>query len=329
MGTSQESIQQEILAAFCLIGDEEKGKRLFSFASADEQSQLERIADRLLKEGEVDRKQLIGRLQKLSRVKSLSSLEETHPGWILEKLQGESPRLFGLLCRHLSGEKVRYLIQHLSPSEKGRLPKVSESYQVSPEISELVRKLIEARLTVSLPPLQSGAFSFAHISVMKADDLLTLFRDLGLDEIRKGFSGVDPNILRAFLSRFSIKDATEIRGRIEHGSKVSKEASREAQRNIVSLPLEQLPSEELIREIGYSVFARALSPEEISWSEIVWQKFSPGEGHRLKRIVKESVVPRPPDVLKERQSAVLSRVTLLANKGLIRRYWKVEDKRWS
>lgn len=320
---------QEMLAALCLIGDGEKGKDLFAFASLRDHEGLLRIADRICRDGEIHRKEILGRIQRTRRLSGFSALQEIHPGWIAEKLGGESPRLFGLLCRFLPGDKVRYLIHQLSGGRSlTQWPKMNESYRVAPEIVEIVRRLIEVQLTppVSLP--EGDSFSFFHIARMKGDDVRVLFWDLGLEEIRRAFQGVEPRVLRAFLSRFSPKEAGEISGRIRHGANVPGDRRRSAQRHLVSLPLGPVSAGDLLREIGYSVFAQALSPEEGAFGELVCEKLSPEEGYRLKRVIQESVASRgiPSQGVPENKEEILGRLSWLAEKGIIRRYWKEGDE---
>jgi hypothetical protein len=308
----QETSRREILARLCLMGEGEKGLDLLAFAS---------------KEDEAGKEQL-GRVRRLSHLRPVSVLEEIHPGWILEKLRGESPRLLGLVCRFVTGEKAQYLISHLAPEERKRLPKVRESYDLSPQLVEIVRELVEKSLAVSLPQRAGEAFGFSHIAWMRDDDLRTFFRDLGLEEIRKAFAEVEPQIFRAFLARFSPAEAKEIRGRIETGKAVSLEEKRAAQKHLVSLSLEngELPPDALFREIGYSVFARALSPDDRDWAEWICQKLAPEDGYRLKRMVQERTASQPETTLQERKEKILHRLSLLAQKGLIRRYWKEENE---
>lgn len=320
---SERTTFQEMLAALCLIGDGEKGRELFAFANPEDREALERMHLRLSREGEISRKALLDRIRKLRRLTSFSPLLEMHPGWILEKLEGESPRLFGLLCRTLPGEKVRFLLNQFAVHpDRPALPKMAESYRVAPEICELVQTLIESKLSPAFRLSPEDSFSFFHIARMKSDDLRILFWDLGLEEVRKAFSHVEPQVLRAFLARFSPKEAAEIRGRIEHGAVVSDESKREAQKHLISLTLEPLSAGGLLREIGYSVLGRSLSVEEGPWGEVVCQKLLPEEGYRLKRVIKESACSVPPAVSQKKKEEILGRVFVIAEKGLIHRYWK-------
>lgn len=313
--------KNELLAALCVMNEGEAARSLFAFAPASEEAELNRIADRLIQEGEVDAAELFGRLQKSRGLSLGGGFADIHPGWILEKLEGESPRVLGILCRFLTGDKVRYLIDHLPESRRNLLPKVNESYKVAPEVAEIVRTLSEKRLTFQAPT-QGGSFSFAHVTVLKTDDLRTLFRDLGMEEIRRAFKDVEPQVLRAFLARFVPKMAREIRERIDHGGSVPPDARTEAQRHLVSLPLEKLPVEDLFREIGYSVFAHALEPEDMIWADMVYHKLPPEEGYRLKRILQDTVKRRPPTSVEARRQEILGRITSLAKSGAIRKYWK-------
>ena len=313
--------RNELTVALCLMKEGEKGRDLFAFASPDDERELVAIAARIEREG-AEPEELFTQVQKMQRFAPASSLDEVHPGWILEKLEEESPRVIGILCRTLPGDRVKYLIEHLSEEQRKHLPKINESYRVSNDINQIVRRVVEKSLPSASPASRKGSFSFPHIVVIKSDDLRSIFRDLGVEEIRKAFTNVEPRVLKAFLARFTPKMAKEIRDRIEYGSAVSTEVKQEAQRYLVSLPLEKLPVEELFKEIGYSAFARALCVEDLSWSEMIYQKLPPEEGYRLKRVFQETVKRRSAQMVETKKSDILARIFVLAEKGMIRKYWK-------
>lgn len=315
--------KSDLIAALCLLGDGEKGRELFAFAHPAEEKVLGEAAVRLVRSGGTSQREILGVVRKLRQSRVASVLDELHPGWILEKLGDESPRIFGLLCRYLPGDKVRSLLGHLSEEERKRLPKVSESYRIDPELAEIVRNLIEKKWSFSREFHSRKSFSFSDIIRMKMEDLRVLFWDLGLEEIRKAFFDVDSKILRAFLVRFTPREAAEIRGRIEGEGSVSDGEKKEAQKNLVALPLEPLSSGSVLREIGYAVFARSLGQEEMECGELVCQKLSLEEGHRLKRLIHEFQGKRPRHA---DQEEILRRVEALAEKGLIQRYWKETEE---
>jgi flagellar FliG-like protein len=315
--------RNELLAALCVMNEGENARSLFAFSSENDEKDLSKIADRLLKEGDVDASEVFARIRKARGLTGGAGFSDIHPGWILEKLEGESPRVLGILCRFLTGDKIKYLIEHLPESRRKLLPKVNESYKVAAPVAEIVRALAEKKLTFVVPVAgQGGAFSFPHLTVLKTDDLRTLFRDLGLEEIRKAFKDVEPQVLRAFLARFVPKMAREIRERIDHGGSVAPEIRSEAQRHLISLPLEKLPVEDLFREIGYSSFAHALEVEDMAWADMVYHKLPPEEGYRLKRILQETVKRRAFSAVEARRQEILRRIASLAKSGAIRKYWK-------
>ncbi|GEM_PF-3105293 len=316
----------EILAALCLMKDGAEARDLFAFLSAHDQQKLEQISKSSPHQKESDVKEFLNRFQKVKKIKSFSLLDEIHPGWILDKLEDESPRVLGLLCRFLPGDRARELIQYLPLSIRQKLPKLNESYRVSPDILDIVKRLVEKKLSYAIYPPEDSSFSFAHIAWMKPDDLRKLFYDLGLDEVRKAFFRVEPTTLRTFLSRFPTHEAKEIRQRIEHGGAVSLAKKQESQKHLLLLHLEHFSAEELILEIGYSVFARALMVEEKKWADVICHKMEPKEGVRFKRLVQESISQVADHLgiqgIQERKEAILQRVSVLMDKKSICRYWK-------
>src|SRR5262249_5225007 len=100
----------ELFAAPFVLNESEATRSLFSFASEADEKDLGKIADRLLKEGDVDASEVFARIRKLRGLPGGAGFSDIHPGWILEKLEGESPRVLGILCRFLTGDKIKYLI---------------------------------------------------------------------------------------------------------------------------------------------------------------------------------------------------------------------------
>ncbi|MBI3541228.1 MAG: hypothetical protein HY073_03720, partial [Deltaproteobacteria bacterium] len=210
--------RQAVLASLCLMGD--SSQELFAFLGKKQQEQIQKVAEHLERKGGDS-------LRSLHRAQP-SPLEEVHPDWIVEKLEGESPRVLDIIR--------------------------GSSYNVSSGVKKVVRKIVEKKFAVARRSIFKAsariAFSFGHLSILKSDDLRTLFSDLGLDELRKAFTGVDPRTLKAFLARFTPREALMIRERIQEGT-VSSEQRVEAQKVLAGLSFERLGSESLFREVGY------------------------------------------------------------------------------
>lgn len=304
--------QQKVLASLCMTAGE-RGKRLFAYSR--DQAALESLTRRWRGEAEA-----IKRIKKLAALSRHSLVSEIHPGWILEKLGGESPRLLNVLRHFLSAEQIQYLRAHL-PQQARRL--FQEEGVVDPQVLEVVRPLIEKKLGLTVPLQLGGSFGFPHLGWMKASDLKVLFRQLGLREVGHAFCGVDGKMLRTFLSRFPLHLVQEIRSFLHKVGVVPESDRQKAQGHLVSLALDQIPAERLFEEVGYSVFARALSPAERNYFEIIVLRFRPQEGYRLKRFIEESRVGVETAVY---QQQILQMVISLAEQGLIQKFWRPHEE---
>ncbi len=299
--------RRETIAALCLAGGAQ-GKSLFAFASAADENLLGRVDSTPLSMSP-------GKSPHLDL-----PWEEIHPGWLVDHLEGESPQILGIVCRILPGDRVRYLIDHLPAATRRLLPKLQSSYEVSQDVVDVVKEILTKR--IAFPRIPKGPFSLPHLLGMKGEDLRLLFWSLGIDEIAAAFHDVEPKILKAFIARFSVSMAREIRDRVEK-IVVSAERKQDAQRHLVSLNLDQLSSEELVRHVGYSVFGRALIVQDLVWAEKVPEKLIPAEGYHLKRILKETAtVSGDSGRIQGRKDAILCTIEKLADRGTIRRYWK-------
>ncbi len=313
-------LRQEMLVAFCLAKGGEAAQ-LFRFAAPEEEESLERMARRIGKES-ADLVALKSRMQNRIRFGRRLGLEDLHPGWILEALRGESPRLLKLITEQLSADKSEYIFSHLSFEERQRLP--HSARPVAAQVIEILLHLLGEKL--GLVPLKAdGSFSFSHLIHLKGEEFRTLIRDLGIEEIRRAFSGVENELLKAFLARFPLVDAAEIHRRLKGGGELTLAERRKAQRHILSLNFDQLPSEKVFLEIGFSLFSQALQGNEFAWAERLCQKLPLVEGYHFKRYLQD----RDPGETFRNSSPkdeILKRVIALAQEGKIHRYWKDEKE---
>lgn len=310
------TIQQQVLANLCVMAGE-KRKRLFEYVTPEYRDVVTLLAKRWQGEG---REQAIARIQQLVRLENFSLLREIHPGWFLEKM-GQAPRILSALKTYLSEEQNEYLLHHLSPGDRVLFHQTAE---LDPALRDQIRSLVEARLGVSGPIRVSGEFCLQHLVLMKEPDLRTLYRELGLREIAKAFSEVDPKVLKTFLSRFSVATVQEIRWRLEQASTVSAQERTQAQSQLVALSLNPVPTERFFDEIGCSVLARAIAPAEREAFEIIPLRMKPEEGYRFKRMMNENVIH--PDEVVRAQQQVLKAVMDLAEQGGIQKFWRQQEE---
>ena len=312
-----------MLAYTALMTEGEKCAALFRFLPQDQEKTMTDFAQKIWAEQKRHGpKWIVQKVKAVMIERQISILNDIHPGWIVEMLREESPRVLGVLCRYLPGETVRYMIKHLPTEKAKQLPKVSESFALPSELILWIKSLLEKKFPHPQLPEPGERFSFSHIGWMTGKDLRTLFRDLGLEVIRKAFSQVDFQSLKIFFSRFSAADTKELRARIIDAPPAAPKEKKHAQKHLVTMELNSVDPETLFHEVGYSSFAQGLLPEEHEWANALCQKLSPQEGYVLKRFVEgggEKVAEG------ERQSLrqdILRRIFYLTEKGLIRKDWQ-------
>ncbi len=297
------SIRQEMLVALSLL---EKDQNLFQFSA--EQEDLEELSATLEKSqnSKTNRRQLKEKFLKIVQVAQAtkaSPFQDIHPEWILEALEGESARVMKLVNDKWSGKESK----------------------LSPDIAALVWKLVESKLDLPQKTAVQGAFGFPNISWLQEDELKILFQEIGLSEIIKAFQGVPGKIIKPFLARFSLKEATDLRKRIEdahsHFSEKAQADRAEAQKTILSISMEDKTRDEVLYDIGVIVFMRATCAADATWMPLIYQKFPPALGYPLKRAYLDEQAEDESSVRKSRDR-ILKIVVELAEKGKIRRYWK-------
>ncbi len=255
-------------------------------------------------------------------------IHQIHPGWVLEIVRQESPRVIGMICRYLPGSHVRYLIENLPRELRDRLPTLNESFGLPASLMEQVKQYLAHKFFHASPPNADERFSCRHIPWMNGKDIYRIVRELGYAEIRDAFAGVDIQALQVFLTRFPIDEARKIRKRLDQGPLVPLPQRKRAQEHIVGLNLDVSRAEDLPFEIGLSVLARCVSREDPSWIEGVVVRLSPTEGYSLRRAVKEAFSSYNPEAVALRQTELLGLIRQLAEQRQIQQYWQshMEDE---
>lgn len=265
---------------------------------------------------------LVSDLKGMMTRESFSHLRDVHPGWFFEGLRHESPRIIGLACRYLPGDKVRYLIEHLPAGLKTQLPTLGESFAIPDPLIDQVRRILEERFSSGLRPGPDEPFSLAHIPWISARDLHTLIIELGYREIHAGFAKVDAKTLKAFLTRFSVAQAGEIKERVLHQPVPPEAVRREAQRHLATVHLDVEEAAKLPYEIGLSVLAQAAVTEEDRWAQALIFKLEPAHGYVLKRYVAEARGEVRPERVGPRKERLLATIRDLVQEGTIAEYWQ-------
>jgi hypothetical protein len=290
------------------LGEEENAFELFRFVPQVHEKTLVEANQELLSIPKKERNRFIAKeLRQLIETQKVHPLGEIHPGWFLEVLKGESPRTVGFIMRYLPGDKVKYILDHLSPEVSARLPKMNESFKIPEELIEVIRTRFESQFSTLISPKKTEEITLDHLYFIKTDPLLLFFRDLGLEQLARAFKGIHKTALKALLTRLSIKDAKELQIKVKAIDRLSVRALQEAQMLLLNLPIETIDPENLFLEVGIAFFAKAITKEESEFVRALQFKLPPRFGYLLKRYVDGSLMSNKPNVVQWAKKQILER----------------------
>lgn len=270
----------------------------------------------------IDPQKIPHQLKALFSQETFSGIAEIHPAWLVEALKKESPRVIGVILRHLPSKHVRYLLEHLPKRTVMQLPKLIEAFYVPQEILELVRLRFERHFVPMRISHQLERFSFEHLYFLKTEELESLFYDLGLSELALSLQESSRKIWKIILNRFSIPDAKEILHRIKEFGVEEKWLAKDARYSILELKGKEMGAKSFLIEVGVIALAKAFSGEDIPVFECLRQKLSPENAYLLKRYLDEQILR--PKTLKgmRRKEWILKHVRNLSQKGKIDVLWQ-------
>ncbi len=272
------------------LGEEENVFELFRFLPQRFEKKLVESTQAILSLPKSERKKKIfNELKQLVHSQKVRPLGEIHPGWFLEAIKEESPKIIGLILHYLPGDKVTYILENLNEDLKKTLPKLNDSKKIPDDLLSMIRERFESQFLTYDLPKKSADVSLQDLYFIKTELLLAFFRDLGIEQLACAFKGLDKVALKAMLNRLIIKDTKELQSRIKNLDKVSKRDLNEAQILILDLPIERIDPQALFLEVGMAFFARAISQEQSDFAKSLQFKLPPKYGYLLKRYVEGSV----------------------------------------
>jgi hypothetical protein len=213
----------------------------------------------------------------------LSNLSEIHPAWIAKALENESPKIIGIILRWLPSHHVRYILEHLPKRIKMSLPNLVESFAVPTQILGLIKRGFEKKFP-NIPSRNGAKIErFEDIALLKSQDLETLFRDLGLQELAMAFQHVETDGIKILLNRMSVTHARALQQRMKDIQGGDASLFRDARYTILEVALDQEDVQRLLLELGLAAFSKALANDKI-FSQ-VQLKLDPVISHIFKRLV--------------------------------------------
>lgn len=270
---------------------------------------------------------LRARLKALHAQESFSGIAEIHPAWLLEALKKESPRVIGVILRHLPSKHVRYLLEQLPKRIVMKLPKLIEAFYVPNEILNLIRRRFERHFVPMHISHQMEQMEFDHLYYLKMEELDCLFYELGLSELSLSLVGSPRQMIKVILNRFCIRDAKAILNKLKQHHGEEKWLLKDAKYSILELGAEEIGAERFLRELGLLALAKAFESSDLHIYELLKQKLSPESAYLFKRYLDEQVLRFKPQWAARRKGWVMEHVLDLSEKGAVDRLWSGHSKK--
>jgi flagellar motor switch protein FliG len=300
------------------LGD--KASTLLDYMSEEDRTACEPLIKLYL--AEENRDQAMDLLiRHMVAAEQFSSIAEVHPAWILEHLREEPPRVVGIILRYLPSKHLRFLLKNLPPHIRERIPGMVESFAVPGPILEVIRQRLERHFLHMRICRSEERFGFEHLSYLKAEELETLIRDLGICELAIVFSGLSGKAMRTVYNRLDIKEARRLQSRMKELSDVSPQLFRQARNALLEIEGEHLGPQRMLTRLGLAALASAVGQECERVIRLIQQKLSPHDGYLLKRLANEMKPRGDGGVATERRDIILGLVASLAREERIDSVW--------
>lgn len=296
-------------------------KLLAEFGPETEKDIFEDVVEELLNVSDLDRtSEIEERIKGLVSSEEFYGLAEIHPAWLVDILSKETPRVIGIIMRYLPSNHVRYILSHLPRRITSAMPQIVDAFSVPTPILTVIRGIFERHFIPMHTSKNIKEFSFQNLYYLKAEELETLIKDLGIQELAMAIEGVEPRTLNVLLNRLTMKEATALKSRITALKSVDAALTKEAKYTILEMSLEEMDAPVLITEIGLNALAKAFSEDDLEILPLLRQKLSPRLGYILKRYIDlHRANPSSTSVL--RQTVVLARLSALSQNGAIDEQW--------
>lgn len=241
-------------------------------------------------QGPIQQKLLRDEMRRLLLEARRTPLTDIHADWILKALEGESPQMIAAILRHMPGEQVRWVLDHLPPAVLGAMPQLTQTFSVDPRLVQILRRKFEERFPRWTPSAgRKKESSFDLLFVLPPESLEILFRKLGFRELALAFATLGEKWVQLIFRRLSPRDADLLKNHIENRQAVSEERLARAQSHVLALDMKGSDPEQLILETGFFVFSKALLASHLDRALVLVRKFPVAAGLRLEGYIRQNI----------------------------------------
>ena len=183
-------------------------------------------------------------------------LEMIHPTWIAESLRKEYPHVITTILSQFSNE-YRKQVQQALMLNTGMLPRPSTS--VLMESVDVIFQIFCQRFAAMGPPWGDPELSVDTMYLLKDEDLLTLIKQVGVQEIARSFAIAGNDVLAVLLSRFPAELHDDFLRGIKTAKGESADKQKTAAKRLNKYDLKSMPMEEATLRVGLTKIASILS----------------------------------------------------------------------
>lgn len=272
-----------------LLHDRQNSGELLNFLSPQEKSKIGPAMEEMLAMSKEQKRTII-----LHSVKQLSSqsygspLRDIHSDWILQALTHESPRIIATILRHLPTDHVRYVLERLPAKILQKMPPLSETFSLNPELIQILRRRFEKNFLVKPMPL-THRLTFSNLCLLTSDQLHLLFRKMGMMEVIMAFSQLDQKTMDTLFKRLPQRDATLLKLGLGKKQVFPEQRQKQAQAHLMSIDVTKGAPEYFILEVGFFLYSKALLPVYLEEARLIQQKFSLEVGRLLKKYIEKNL----------------------------------------
>ena len=265
---------------------------------------------------------MVHEIKQVLASQGLRGVERCDPGWILQGLRGESPRVVAVILNSMPPQTVRSILELLPPGIRQRLPPREEIKRIHPEIARSIRWQFEARFW-AMPSPSSKVFNFHEIIQLDRNELYKLVRALGLVELGQAFGAVGKMALAELCRRLPSDKTQELINAVRTASRVDAPPLKTAQLFLSRIADNFKNTEDFFQKAGLWRLAKASQKEPLTFLGAFKQRLPREVGLTFQNYL-ESVaeIEQTDDAVRLRlQDTILVCVCSLSRRGILQKRW--------
>lgn len=229
-------------------------------------------------------------MRELREPESSHYLHHVHDDWLVSFLIQETPEMVALILRNLPGDRIKSLLEKMPEDFKAKLPKMGETFALSPDLVQLIQKRFEDSFILDRAKPQLDHLEFEDLVWVDPQSLQNVFKEAGYREIAIAIQTVSQKAQQVILERLSVID----RGRVEYhlkqtGSGATKKRIETAQNHLVHPKVGSQGAEDFVTSLGLLVYAKCLLARDLDDLTIIKRKMAKPQAEKLQRFVDEAV----------------------------------------